>query len=163
MELQPSSGMEGLFLGDQLQQLSPIETQPDHGTGRAFAPGILTIPGLSDEDRMVTTEIAPTLTTTTLSSDRDNDVSHTDVAPFYFDLSSLETYGLDTGFTEATLTYADFLKDLLNWKDPDGADHKSGRGGSQGNTNFWDQHLDIEQTFDHLLDFPLPEFLILVD
>lgn len=164
-ELHPSSGMGGgvLLQGDQLQQLSPVETQPDQGTESAFAPGILTGSVLSGEDRMVPTETGPTLTSTTLSSNRDNednDVSETHVAPFDFDPSSLQTYGFDTGFTEATHTYADFLKDLLSWEDPDGAGHQSGRGESQGNTNIWDQHLNIEQTFDDLLDFTTPDFLL---
>lgn len=166
-ELHPSSGMGGVLLqGDQLQQLSPVETQPDQGAESAFAPGILTGSVLSDEDRMVPTETGPTLTSTTLSSNRDNednDVLETHVAPFDFDLSSLQTYGFDTGFTEATHTYADFLKDLLNWENPDGAGHQSGRGESQGNTNIWDQHLNIEHTFDDLLDFPMPDVLLPAD
>ncbi|KAJ0419693.1 hypothetical protein BJY00DRAFT_324227 [Aspergillus carlsbadensis] len=159
-DLHSSSGMEGVLEGDQFQQLSPVETNPDQANDRPLAPGNLTGIVLSNEDRMARTEIAPTLTSTTLSSDRDNDVSKTNDAPFDFDLPSLQTYGFETGFTEATLTYADFLKDLLDWEDPDGVGHQPGRGEGQGNTNIWDQHLNIEQTFDHLPDLSMPDFLL---
>ncbi|KAF3385084.1 hypothetical protein F1880_002076 [Penicillium rolfsii] len=95
----------------------------------------------------------------TLSIGPENDASHMHGIPIDFDLADLQTYGFETGFTEATLTYADFLKDLLNWDGPsDDVVPRPGVADGQEKSNIWDQHLNMDQSFDALFDFPIPDF-----
>ncbi|KAL2783291.1 hypothetical protein BJX66DRAFT_318810 [Aspergillus keveii] len=155
-ELDQHNTMECALQGNQPEDLprqspcpaqAPIEPATDGTFGLKAPAG----PGRPINGGMVASPLTPSIT-----SGPDNDV---DGASFDLDMCGLQTHGFDTGFTEATLTYADFLKDLLNWEGPGDSVQRAGAGDGQGSTNIWDQHLNVDLTFDELMDLSMPDIM----
>ncbi|KAL4863657.1 hypothetical protein BDV12DRAFT_201848 [Aspergillus spectabilis] len=138
-------------------QVENVELRRHSGRQENVPQTQLPSPGQPDIEPAV--EMNFELSTPTLSLGTENDIPRMHGIPVDFDIADPQTYGFETGFTEATLTYADFLKDLLNWDGPsDEVVPRHGTGDGQGKSNIWDQHLNMDQSFDVLLDFPIPEF-----
>jgi hypothetical protein len=155
-ELDHHGTMEGALQGNHSedlrgQSLSPAEAPIEPATDGTFGLNAPTGPRRPSDGGIVASQLTPSIT-----SGPDNDVHG---VSFDLDMCGLQTHGLDTGFTEATLTYADFLKDLLNWEGPRDGVQRPGAGDGQGSTNIWDQHLNIDVTFDELLDLPMPDII----
>ena len=147
-QLDRQDSMEDALLDSQPGAAqAPIEPAIDSSLGLSAPTG----PARPSDGGTITGQITPSL-----SPGLDNNVH--DVS-FDLDICGFQTNGSDAGFTEATLTYADFLKDLLGWDGQGDGVPRPVAGDGQGNTNIWDQHLNIDQTFDELLSFPMSDFM----
>jgi hypothetical protein len=161
---QHCDGMEDVLQCNQsgsLERPQPSPALPEIGSAidSNFVRPTTAEAGNANDIELVPSDNVANWTPPTLSSIPERDDSEIPGAHLDFDTSGLQNHGFDTGFAEDTLTYTDFLNDLLNLQGPGDVVHWPHSDESREKTNIWDKHLNINQSFDELLDFSMSDLM----